>query len=446
MIYADLGADAEYVGEWYLSASGEKIPGTLRRYNGQLKLLLQRPMFPSGKRDAVHGRCTRLPKHGEAQEDMQEWEIKNTDVTLLDVSTGDGLRYGAYAAIFGGMQDDDRRLGGISFSFDILHEWARPSTPYHSDGSADGGGFEETERLEFTHDKAVCALAIYHRVRIHAHEGRHDSHESGFAVKVGDGMELQDLMGRYVRSMDSFLRIAMGRNLNLAYVNRIDGKELPILVSVSRSPATLDDLDHLVGLEDMRRDFADIMGEWMRFYARNKYIIDLFANTTNTPDVGETDFFVYASLLEGYAKYKYESSPEFEYESCDSRGQKGDSMYKMRIGKVLEPFRGDFGNMNEFVDNVHSMRNDLFHANRMETVDADLRDRITHDLYFLIRIILLNETGLNLSVDSSQYRLNFAFLERKKSAGAIPAGVENFPSPATRQAGTGEIFRDRQNR
>lgn len=45
--------------------------------------------------------------------------------------------------------------------------------------------------------------------------------------------------------------------------------------------------------------------------------------------------------------------------------------------------------------------------------DMELRDRITHDLYFLIRIILLNEIGLDLSVDSPKYRLNVAFLERK---------------------------------
>ena len=404
MVHADLGEDAEYVGEWHLPASDEKIPGVLRRHNGQLNLFLQKIMFPWGRQDAVHGRCTRLPKPGEALEDMQEWEIKNTDVTLLGVRTGDGLRYSVYAAVFGGMQDD-RRLGGISFSFDILPEWARPRTPYPSDGGADGGGLGESERLEFTHGKAVCALVIYHRVRIHAYEGRHDSHMSCFTVKVGDGMELQDLMESYVHSMESFLRIAMGRNLNVARVNRIDGRGLPILVPVSRNPATLSDLDHLVGLEDMHRDFSDIMGRWMRFYASSKYIIDLFANTTNTPRVEETDFFVYASILEGYAKYKYKTYDSFE--------QEGNSLYMKRVRKVLAVFKDDFANMDKFVDGVHKMRNDLFHANQRGSIDARLRDSITHDLYFLIRLILLNETGLGLTVDSCRHRIEFLFLKRK---------------------------------
>ena len=303
MAYVELGKDVEYVGEWNAFVHGEKTPGTLRLYNGQLELFLQKPMYLLGGLDTIHGRCTRLVKHGEMEGYMPEWYIVNEAVTLLGVRTGDGLRHSAYAAIFGGMQDDDRRLVGISFSFDILHEWARPSTHYRSDDGTDGSGLRESERLEFTHDKAVCALVISHRVRIHAHKGRHDSHMSWFTVKVGDGMELQDLVGSYVRGMESFLRIAMGRNLNLARVNRIDGDKLPILVPVSKNPATLSDLDHLVGLEDIRKDFADIMGRWMRFYTGSKYIIDLFANTTNTPYVEETDFFVYASMLEGYAKY-----------------------------------------------------------------------------------------------------------------------------------------------
>ena len=408
MVHADLGKDAEYVGEWHLPASDEKIPGVLRRHNGQLNLFLQRIMFPVGRQDAVHGRCTRLAKPGEAQEDMLEWGIKNKDVTLLGVSTGDGLRYSAYAAVFGGMRDD-RRLGGISFSFDILHEWARPRAPYRSDDGADGGRFGEFERLEFTHDKAVCALFISHQISIHAHEGRRDSHGSEFTVKVVGGMELRDLMGLYVHSMDSFLRIALGRNLNLARVNRIDGRELPILVPVPRNPATSSDLDHLVELEDMRRDFAGTMGRWMRFYASSKYIIDLFANTTNTPYVEETDFFVYASMLEGYAKYKYGS--------CHDCGQKGDSLYMKRARKVLGVFKDDFANMDQFVDVVHKMRNDLFHANRRESVDSKLRDSIAHDLYFLIRIILLNEIGLGLTVDSCRHRIGFSFLKRKGQIG-----------------------------
>ena len=88
-----------------------------------------------------------------------------------------------------------------------------------------------------------------------------------------------------------------------------------------------------------------------------------------------------------------------------------------RVRKVMAVFKDDFANMDQFVDGVHRMRNDLFHANQRKTVDAKLRDGITHDLYFLIRVILLNETGLGLTVDSYQRRVGFSFLERKGQIG-----------------------------
>ena len=166
----------------------------------------------------------------------------------------------------------------------------------------------------------------------------------------------------------------------------------------SKQPATFEQA-HLVELEDVHGDFADIMGEWMKFYASNKYIVDSFADTIETPRVEETDFFVYASLVEGYSKYKY--------------GRDGD--YKERIRKALKRFEADFGNMRQFIDNMHEMRNNLFHANQRESVDTDMRGRITHDLYFLIRIILLNETGLDLTVGSHGRQIRFLFLECKSS-------------------------------
>ena len=414
----DLLEDAEYFGEWFLPGSDERVAGTLHYSNGQLRLFSLRPIGGSVRgHDVVRGNCVKLSKTRPQRDGSAPRTVLSAagPVTLLGDRSGFFPNYLPRAAIFGELPDD-QKLRGISFSFDTLHEWAMPREPYQDNGSADFAGLEKPELLEFGDGEADCTLCIVHRIQINAYEGRHDSHESYFKITPKSGMRLQDLGVNYVQSIQSFLRIAMGRNINLVSINRTDGKREPILVPVPRKPDKFSELEHLAHLEDMREDFGGIMGRWLRFYANNRYAVDLFLKTTDTTYVEMLDFFAYASLLEGYAKYKYESSPEFEYESCDSRGQKGDSMYKKRIGKVLEPFRDDFGNMDEFVDNVHKMRNDLFHANRMETVDADLRDRITHDLYFLIRIILLNETGLNLSVDSSQYRLNFAFLELKKPA------------------------------
>lgn len=394
MVYIDLEEDAEYFGEWFLAGSDEKIPGTLHHSNGRLKLFLLRPILGAMRPDAIHGECARLSRSGSMQERMPMRET----VTLLGARSVDGSMYSVYAAVFGGLPDGNHKLDGISFSFDILHEWAVPKNSYQNDGDVDFRSLEKPERLEFADGKAKCALIISHRIRIDVYEGRHDSHMSAFTVEAKDGMSLQDLLGHYVRGMHSFLMIATGRNMNLKCINRTDGRGLPILVPTSKKPATFEQA-HLVELEDVHGDFADIMGEWMKFYASNKYIVDSFADTIETPRVEETDFFVYASLVEGYSKYKY--------------GRDGD--YKERIRKALKRFEADFGNMRQFIDNMHEMRNNLFHANQRESVDTDMRGRITHDLYFLIRIILLNETGLDLTVGSHGRQIRFLFLECKSS-------------------------------
>lgn len=395
MVYIDLEEDAEYFGEWFLASSDEKIPGTLHHDNGQLKLFLLRPILGARQPDAIHGKCARLSRSGNMQERMPMRET----VTLLGARSVDGSMYSVYAAVFGDLPDGNHKLNGISFSFDILHEWAVPKNSYQNDGDADFRSLEKPERLEFADGKAKCALIISHRIRIDVYDGRHDSHMSAFTVEVKDGMSLQDLLGYYVRSMHSFLMIAMGRNLNLTRINRVDDRGLPILVPTSKKPATLSEQAHLVELGDVYGDFADIMGEWMKFYANNKYIVDLFADTIETPRVEETDFFVYASLIDGYSKYKYGH----------------DGGYKERIRKTLKRFEGDFGNMRQFISNMHEMRNNLFHANQRRSVDTDMLGRITHDLYFLIRIILLNETGLDLTVGSHGCQIRFLFLECKSS-------------------------------
>ncbi|MCH9042156.1 MAG: hypothetical protein IIB80_08390 [Thaumarchaeota archaeon] len=103
-------------------------------------------------------------------------------------------------------------------------------------------------------------------------------------------------------------------------------------------------------------------------------------------------------MLEGYYKSRYE----------------GEKDYQKRISIVLKPFESEFSNINEFVKEVSKMRHDIFHFNRREELDINKLHSLTHDLFFLIRMILLNGIGLNITMTTNPHMKKLIFLKRNE--------------------------------
>lgn len=429
----NLQEDAEYVGEWWLPGSKEKTPGVFQYKEGRLILRLLKPLSDDANAKTVYGSVTGYwtRRDGGCRSGGTRPASRiNATMTLAGVRF-DHLRLCGtmYAAVCGPELDDDHRVDQLSFGFDMLHTWA--VSTHNEDEMDDVDRFEDlTDRLEFGDDDAACELIIFPRETRDAYEGISRSYQSQFIVKPKERMPLEEILERYVGGIRSFLMITMGRNLNLGRMNAGNGNH--VFVPKSRKPTSDDDTQDLVGIGDVRKDPKTI-GKWLGVYNKNKHLVDEFLKTMSVPYVEHADFFVYASMLEGYSKSisarEQEQSENMALSTpSDDAGAPSEQearqqrqSYRKRVTKVLKSFENEFDNWQEFVDELVRMRNDVFHVNRQD-LDARMIGEITHDLYFLIRMVWLHVAGFCVTADSTQTRIDFKFLKPSSRGNARPAG------------------------
>ena len=114
-----LAKDAQYVGEWFLPNSSEKIPGVLKYESGQIRLqLLRHSGLGKNNIKIIYGTTDR------------------GNVTLVDVIFHSMLPFRtARGAIFGEFVDGENQIKKVSFNFDLLNQWAISKYPRFSKAS-----------------------------------------------------------------------------------------------------------------------------------------------------------------------------------------------------------------------------------------------------------------------------------------------------------------------
>ncbi len=382
----NLTKNVEIIGEWFLPNSENKIPGIFRYKDGQSTLELLRP-FPFEKRTTQN--ITFKTIHG---------QTKNGPATLTDVIFRFPLTYGSiYSAIFGNLLDDSHTLEGIGFNFDLLNEWAISKHPYKD--KHDNLFADTFEKYAFRIGAVTCELLISLGTSVGYLEGTKTYNLSNFILKTEKGMNFNDLFN-YVLGIQYFLMLVMGRNLNLNSMTNLSKNNLgdDIFLPVLKKEVMGSDLDHFFNISLIRENYTSVLTNWFDFYLKNKYLLKMFFGTMDDNTIKSSDFFIYASLLEGYYKSKYT----------------GESEYKKRIRVVLQPFSHDFSNLDEFINTIEKMRHDNFHFNKRDELDEEQLQRVTHDLFFIIRIILLNHIGVDITINSIPYIKDLMFLKRIK--------------------------------
>lgn len=381
----NLTKNVEIIGEWFLPNSDEKIPGVFRYNDGQSTLELLRPFTIESTLDStfktIHGQTQKGP------------------VTLTNVIFGITLTHGSvYSGIFGHHLGADHTLKGIIFDFDLLNEWAISKHPHKS---VQGNFFANTlEKYVFTIEDITCELLISLGRSVGYLAGTKTFNQSNFLLKTEKGKSFHDLVD-YVLGIQYFLMLVMGRNVNLDSMNTLSENthRNDIFLPVQRKDVKGSDLDHFFNIFLIEKNYTEILTKWFDFYQKNKYLLKMFFETMNEYTIETTDFFIYASLLDGLYKYKYGLE---------------ESEYKKRVRVVLQPFASNFSNLSEFINKVDKMRHDNFHFNKRDELDEDLLDRITHDLFFLIRIIFLSHIGVDMTVNTIPHLKDFLFLKQIK--------------------------------
>lgn len=386
----NLTLNHEFIGEWFLPNSNKKIPGIFKYKDGQSSLeLLHHVDFEESSQFPITVKII----HGETQ---------SGNVTLTDVIFRNPIfPFGSvYLAIFGNLLDDNCLIQNIGFNFDLLNEWAISKHPYSSLSINDitSGKMKNTyETFSFTLDDIICELHISLGTSVNYLKGVKTYHLSNFYMKTAKNKSIRNFID-CVRGIQQFLMLVMGRNLNLISMStNYNSDRYDVFLPVLKKENEGSDLEHFFNIAYIRETYTEVLTNWFDFYLKNKYLLSLFFDTMDRNEIEDTDFYVYASMLEGYYKFKYH----------------GESDYQKRIEVVLNPFEHYFSNLNEFVKGVNEMRHDIFHFNRREELDIDKLHRLTHDLFFLIRIILLNSIGLNISIDTNPHMKKFEFLKRK---------------------------------
>ena len=381
-----LAKDAQYVGEWFLPNSSEKIPGVLKYESGQIRLqLLRHSGLGKNNIKIIYGTTDR------------------GNVTLVDVIFHSMLPFRtARGAIFGEFVDGENQIKKVSFNFDLLNQWAISKYPLDFPKQvSDHTSYRDKTSEEFTvkiNNDLDCILLISHGKSWSYLNGTKEFSASHFSIKSKGGMKLYDLQN-YIRGLQYFLMLVMGKNLNLSELFRGDENQsrCPIYVHLSRKPIRGGKFDHFFNISHIRENYEEILGTWFDFYRKNAYLLRLFFVTYDRDYVEHLDFFVYAALLEGYAK----TTSTLEKE------------YKPRIACVLQQyFANDFTNLSEFINEIDSMRHDHFHFNRRDKLDEELLFQLTYDLFFLIRIIFLNHIGCNVTINTPQHPICFKFLKK----------------------------------
>ena len=381
----NLTKNIEIIGEWFLPNSDEKIPGVFQYTDGQSKIKLLRSfsnMIKSGPQNMV----TVKTIHGQTQHGV---------VTLTDTHFYFQYTVGfVHSAIFGHLLDENHSIKKLGFKFDLLHEWAISKYPYNS-VTANILIQRPSEKFSFIFDGIQHTLYVSLGSSVRHLEGTKTYPLSNFYFESEEGKSVHAFFDSVIATK-YFLMLVMGRNINLTSMSILSEnfQSHDVFLPVSKKENRGSDLDHFFNISFIRENYSKILTNWFDFYFKNKYLLKMFFKTMNKTTVELIDFFIYASLLEGYYKLSYN----------------GESRYKERIKIVLKKFENDFSNFNEFIDLVDQMRHDNFHFNKRDELDEDLLGRITHDLFFLIRLIFLRHVGLDVDFNTNPNLKKLLFL------------------------------------
>lgn len=373
----NLTKNIQILGEWFLPNSDKKIAGIFTYKNGQSELELLH-FFESLESSKYP--ITVKTIHGETE----SGKVTLTDVIFNHSSVHIGS---VYIAIFGHHLEDTHIIRNMSFNFDLLNEWAISKYPY-TEISFDK---KSIQKMQNTPEKFSCKI---NDIECDLHislgtgsthlKGIETYHVSNFNLKTEKNKSVHDLI-ELVFGMQQFLMLVMGRNLNLDNMKTsIDNFSYDVYLSILRNEDKGSDLDHFFNISYMRENYTKILTNWFDFYLKNKYLLNLFFDTMKKEEIVDTDFYVFASILEGYYKSKH----------------KEEGNYKKRISIILKSFESQFSNVDEFVKEVTCMRHSMFHFNRRKELDTDKLHHLIHDLFFILRILLLNDVGLNISIKS----------------------------------------------
>lgn len=374
---AQLDEDAEWIGEWNLPGTPHKIPGKLSFAGGQIRLNLldAPPCAAAGRVDVVHGRTNGGP------------------VTLMGVRFGrSSLKDGvAYSAVFARQDGHDGRVFGASIGFDLLREWAVPARlDANLLAAGDSAGIiqamkDATETFESQLDDDVkCTLVIAPSISHHHIEGARLQYKSHFVIESKQGVALRDLVADYIHAVQYFLMAVMGRTLNISelQIRLSDQKFQKAYLPVDKRGTYGSELDHFFNVEPEDGTFGRILRSWCALYKTGPHYLRRFFQTLDTPYVDPLHFPLYLAVLE---MCYVASNP-----GADTRNKQ-----KKVTEWALGRFEGDFDNIEEFITKVTSVRNALAHY-KDDRVDDDELAMLTHDLFYLTRVILVEHCGVKV--------------------------------------------------
>ncbi len=349
----NLTKKVEVIGSWFLPNSNKKIPGVFRYSNGQSTLELLH-FFPMTEQ--MEFPITYKTIHG---------ETKIGKVTLTDVIFNHSYSRGhVYTAIFGQLLDDKHMIKEMTFNFDLLNDWAISKFPYTIWKDQE---FPNTlETYEFTNEDITCKLSIQLGQSI-TYFKEAKTYNLSNLILIANNPKTIHIFLDYVFGIQYFLMLVMGRNLNLIDMkNQLKSHSHPIFLPVDKKEIEGSTRDHFFNISYIRENYTKILSNWFKFYKENKYLLKIFFTTMDDTTISTLDFYVYASLLEGYYKSQHNDKTDYHH----------------RISIVLESFSKDFSNFNDFINKITEMRHNTFHFNIRTNLDEDILSDITHDLFF----------------------------------------------------------------
>lgn len=387
-----LDGDREWVGEWFLPNTTRRVPGLLRYAGGQVRLELLHPLAGMAGKTAqtVLGRTRQGP------------------VTLSNVVFDAFGHAIAYSAVFLPPESAEK-LFEAHFGFDLLKEWAVPGRP-HEDAAKiyygsdpDKAGVGPVARVESRlDDDVVCTLSVRLEIAHHVIEGVWQYHDSWFTIKSKRGLSVGEIAAKYVQPIKHFLMAAMGRSINLSEMRAIvDGQPADVYLPVERQSSSGSDLDHFFNIWDIRDAFDGILRSWFELHSKSPLHMRMFFRTLDSRYSDVLYFYVYATVVEIW--------------TAASPTTTGNNREKIK--RALASFEDDFENIDEFADKVFDTRNAMVHYIPSYDLDVDEPHKITHDLFYLIRVMLLECCGVKVRHEHGR----FAFLKKRSGSRRFPA-------------------------
>ena len=375
---AYLDEDHEWPGEWLLPGTAKKVPGILRYTNGQIRVELLDPLVGAENKvvKSVYGRTSK-------------GIVTITDVKFNKLFRRHGI---AHSAVFGWHANAEKKIFKVGITFDILKEWAvldRPYTDalqiYDPDNESEFGKDDRKIFESQLDDDVKCMLVIGLATSYHSIKGARQYHTSWFTIESKQGLPLKEMVSKYVVGIKHFLMAVMGRPLNLSEINILSGTRRPLRVYLPthKRHDVGSDLNHFFNIEPATGTFDTTLHKWFTLCRGNMYYLERFFQTFDTPYIDPLHFPAYTAVLE---------MCHFASTSRSSHKVSQEDIIKWALGR----FECDFSNLCDFAKKVRRFRNALVHYKHgCGENDNDLY-MVTHDLFYLIRVILVEQCDANV--------------------------------------------------